>query len=121
MNFPSLDQSWRNFRSVVFNKSSSLPALLADFTYKFPVPSRSLTNAIRLPSGDQIGIESSAGSNVNRVGALRAMSSSQTSRLPLCESVMDAAIRFSSGDRYILEKLPVGPRAPRDFPSRSNK
>src|SRR3989442_6297497 len=116
MKRPSLDQSLGHFRSFVLNSSSSLPAPLADFWYKFPAPSRSEAKTMRLPSGDQMGRKSSAGSKVKRVGVPRAMSSSQISRAPLSGSEMAAATRFSSGEKKMLKYSPAGPTAVKRFP-----
>src|SRR5437899_4276097 len=121
MKCPSLDQSLGHFRSFVLNSRSSLPAPLADFWYKFPGPSRSEANTMRLPSGDQMGRKSSAGSKVKRVGVPRAMSSSQISRAPLSGSEMAAATRFSSGEKKMLKYSPAGPTEFKSFPPLSYK
>src|SRR6266571_9376539 len=97
MNFPSEDQSVGTFTLLlVLSSSSSLLLPLAGFTYRFGGPFLSEAKTILLPSGDQIGAKSQAGSKVNRVGALRAMSISQMSPLPF--SNRSTATLFSSGE-----------------------
>src|SRR5437867_2258418 len=95
---PSRDQSWAYAFSAVLTNSASSPALLEGFWYKLKGRLRAEEKTIWLPSGDQTGIRSEAGSNVNRVVAPpRANSSSQMSRLPA--SPRDMAARDAFGDR----------------------
>src|SRR6185436_14601472 len=67
MNCPSEDQSLQNSASVETRICSSLPLPFESFWYMFTCPSRFEENAMRLPSGDQMGNTSFPLSNVNRV------------------------------------------------------
>src|SRR5712664_3658628 len=99
MNFPSKDQSVGVFKPLDLSSSSSLPLLPAGFTYRFGAPSLVEVKAILLPSGDQTGAKSQAGSKVNREEVFRAMSISQMSPVPL--SRRSIATLFSSGESQI--------------------
>ena len=77
---PSFDQSVAVIESPAASSGSSLPPL-SDFTYRSCVPFRLELNTRRLPSGDQTGKMSSAGSNMNRLNAPRLESRIQMSGL----------------------------------------
>src|SRR6516164_4979608 len=99
MSLPSEDQSVGNFTLPVLSSSSSLLLPLAGLTNKSGNPVLVELKTILVPSGDQIGVLSKAGSTVNRVGVLRAISISQMSILPF--STRSTATLLSSGESQI--------------------
>src|SRR2546428_3176695 len=85
------------------------------------MPSRFEEKTMRLPSGDQTGLLSSAGSKVNREDVLRARSINQMSAEPPRRSRRLTATRFSSGEsREELSAAGIPPGA-RSLPPRSNQ
>src|SRR5262249_24103041 len=76
---------------------------------------------MRLPSGDQTGEESLAGSNVKRAAFLPATSHSQRSGVLVCGSIRSATKRFSSGESQGLLTLPTTSNEPADLPLRSTQ
>src|ERR1039458_2045092 len=75
-------------------------------------PVRSEVNAIRVPSGDQTGFTSSAGSEVSRILPPRTRSKIQISRVLICGSRMQTGRLVLSGGRggvRVLRGLPNDP------------
>jgi hypothetical protein len=64
MNFPSIDQSVGVTREPTPKSSSSLIDPLGSFQYRSDAPLLVELKTMRLPSGDQIGFQSHAGSTV---------------------------------------------------------
>src|SRR5215470_3093282 len=95
--------------------SSSLTPV-ADFKYKSRTPLRSDEKAIRVPSGDHTGFDSSAGSKVKREPVRRVRSMIQMSRFSVDEVVRPTATRFSSGDRAGFEYNAGSPIVSRRLP-----
>src|ERR1035441_9080284 len=83
-------------------------------------PERSEVKAIRVPSGDQMGLILSAGSKVSRVLLPRSRSKTQMSRVLVCGSRMQTASLLSSGESEGLEESATWPMAASFLPVRSN-
>src|SRR5688572_17058468 len=74
---------------------------------------------MRPPSGDQTGVASSTGSNVNRPAVSPSRSITQTSTFDVFASAMSTATRWPSGDKEGLNIRPGRPTVPSSFPLRS--
>src|SRR6266550_6025269 len=74
---------------------------------------------MRPPSGDQTGVASSTGSNVNRPAVSSSRSITQTSTFDALASEMSTAARRPSGDSDGLNITPGRPAVPSCFPLRS--
>src|SRR5215471_6427851 len=74
---------------------------------------------MRLPSRDHTGLESIAGSEVNRLDTPRGMSIIHKSIFPSRASRLTAA-RLPSGESATSRKFPRSPIVPNDLPVRSN-
>src|SRR5262245_21368860 len=99
---PSEDQSVATcgpFRAKT-TAASSLPSVL--FTYRSLAPARSELNTTWRPSRDQIGLDSSVISEVNRLATRRDRSNDQMSDVPTCGSVRSARILCPSGEIRML-------------------
>src|SRR5437899_752435 len=93
---PSADQSSSSLLLGVFRSNPSSPVPPELFWYKLKTPpSRFDTKAIRVPSSDQTGSLSVAGSKVKRVLLPRSRSVTQISPPP---SGLNTARRLPSGD-----------------------
>src|SRR4029450_13342941 len=74
---------------------------------------------MRPPSGDQTGVASSTGSNVNRPAVSPSRSITQKSTFDALASGVSAATRRPSGDSDGLNITPGRPAVPSSFPLRS--
>jgi hypothetical protein len=100
MYLPSTDQSLGSrMRGVSSVRSCSAgPGTPIDCRYNPSRPPRSELNTIAVPSGDQIGSASTAGSDVIRVGTFRSTSTIQMSQFPVCGSIRLTATSPPSGE-----------------------
>src|SRR6266498_5238573 len=119
MNRPSEDQSSTNFVLFDLKSSSSFPEPLEDLQYRSNGPVRFDEKTTRLPSGDQTGLVSTAGSNVNRE-LLPVISISQISLPEIVGSDRATATLVSSGDRDGAMIRSAVPTVPSCLPVRSS-